>query len=223
MTRPGSLRYIANGVDRPLPESIRDRIRNDLTSSAATPGHLVRSMLAFLAVYAGVALLLPGSPAIRAAALVLAAVLALVDSFAFIAMNTQRRPAQRYRAEDLEMHAAPVDTNTSGSSTNAAETMESGAARERQSRVVMTLAGHVELTEQELDAIAGQFLGSEFTGELYANWPIDRRVNAYLMHHRLMHVANDGAACDALLHRVMANIGRALRHGVLTGGKPSAG
>src|SRR6185295_19049245 len=100
MTRPGSLRYIADGVDRPLPESIRDRIRNDLTSSAATPGHLVRSMLAFLAVYAGVALQLPGSPAIRAAALVRAAVLALVDSFAFIAMNTQRRPAQRYRAED---------------------------------------------------------------------------------------------------------------------------
>jgi hypothetical protein len=101
MTRPGSLRYVADGVGRPLPESIRDRIRNDLTSSAATPGHLVRSMLAFLAVYAGVALLLlPGSPAIRAAALVLAVVLALVDSFAFIAMNTQRRPAQRYRAED---------------------------------------------------------------------------------------------------------------------------
>ena len=86
----------------------------------------------------------------------------------------------------------------------------------------MTLAGHVELTEQELDAIAWKFLGSEFTGELYANWPIDRRVNAYLMHHRLMHVANDGAACDALLHRVMANIGRALRHGVLTRGKPLA-
>jgi hypothetical protein len=51
--------------------------------------------------YAGVALLLPGSPAFRAAALVLAVVLALVDSFAFIAMNTQRRPAQRYRAEGL--------------------------------------------------------------------------------------------------------------------------
>jgi hypothetical protein len=95
------------------------------------------------------------------------------------------------------MHVATVDTNTSGSSTNAAETMESGAARARQSRVVMTLAGRVELTEQELDAIAWKFLGSEFTGELYANWPIDRRVNAYLMHHRLMRVANDGAACDA--------------------------
>lgn len=100
MTRPGRLRYIANGVGRPLPESIGDRIRNDLTGSTATPGQLIRSMLAFLAVYAGVALLLPGSPAFRAAALVLAVVLALVDSFAFIAMNTQRRPAQRYRAED---------------------------------------------------------------------------------------------------------------------------
>jgi hypothetical protein len=102
MTRPGRLRYIANDVGRPLPESIGDQIRNDLTGSAATPGHLMRSMLAFLAVYAGVALLLAGSPAIRAASLVLAVVLALVDSFAFIAMNTQRRPAQRYRAEDLE-------------------------------------------------------------------------------------------------------------------------
>jgi hypothetical protein len=153
MTRPGRLRYIANAVGQPLPESIPDQIRNDLAGSAATPGHLIRSMLAFLAVYAGVALLLPGSPAIRAAALVLAVFLALVDSFACSAMDTQRRPAQRYRAEDLEMQAAPVDTNTSGSSTNAAETMESGAARERQLRVVMTLAGHVELTEQELDAI----------------------------------------------------------------------
>src|ERR1700694_3825915 len=119
------------------------------------------------------------------------------------------------------MHAAPVDTNASGS-TNAAETMESGVARARQSRVVMTLAGHVELTEQDLDAIAWKFLGSEFTGELYANWPIDRRVNAYLMHHRLMRVAHDGAACDAFMHRLMPNIGRALRHGVLTRGKPSA-
>jgi Family of unknown function (DUF5313) len=101
MTRPGRLRDIANGVGRPLPESIGDRIRNDLTGSAATPGQLMRSMLAFLAVYAGVALLLQGSPAFRTAALVLAVVLALVDSFAFIAMNAQRRPARRYRAEDL--------------------------------------------------------------------------------------------------------------------------
>jgi hypothetical protein len=62
--------------------------RNDLTgSSSATPGHLMRSMIAFLAVYAGVALLLPGALALRGAALVLAVLLALVDSLAFIAMN----------------------------------------------------------------------------------------------------------------------------------------
>jgi membrane protein implicated in regulation of membrane protease activity len=57
-------------------------------------------MIAFLPVYAGVALLLPGSPALRAAALVLAVLLALVDSRAFIALS--RRLAQRYRAEDRE-------------------------------------------------------------------------------------------------------------------------
>ena len=163
MTRSGRL--------RPLPESLRDRIRNDLNSSAATPGHFMRSMLAFLAVYAGVALvLLAGSPAFRAAALVLAVVLALVDSFAFIAMNTQRRSARRHEHEREQYQRSRNDRKRRGT--------------RRQSRVVMTLAGHFELTEQELDAIAWQFLGSEFTGELYANWPIDRRVNAYLMHHR---------------------------------------
>ena len=100
MTRPGHLRYIANGVGRPLPESIGDRIRNNLTGSVATPGQLIRSMIPFLAVYAGVALLLlQGSPAFRAAALVLAVVLALVDSLVFIAIS---RPLDQHcRAEDL--------------------------------------------------------------------------------------------------------------------------
>jgi hypothetical protein len=61
-----------------------------------------KTVLAFLPVYAGVALVLPGSVALRAAALVLSVLLALVDSFAFIAMNTRRRRAQRYLPEDLE-------------------------------------------------------------------------------------------------------------------------
>jgi Family of unknown function (DUF5313) len=108
MTRHGRLRYIANGVDRSVPESGRDRVRNDLTDSAARPGHLIRSMLALLPAYAGVALLLPGSPAFRAAALVLAVLLALVDSFAFLAMNTRRRQAQRFLAEDRPI-ALPGD------------------------------------------------------------------------------------------------------------------
>ena len=79
----------------------------------------------------------------------------------------------------------------------------------------MTTAGHIELTKRELDAIAWKFLGSEFTGQTYADWPIDRRVDVYLRHHGLIDIVNDGGAHSALLERVMANIGRARRDGLL--------
>ena len=62
--------------------------------------HFTSSMTAFLPIYAGVALVLPGSPAHRAAALVLAVLLAVGDSFASLAIS--RRLAQRHRAKDLE-------------------------------------------------------------------------------------------------------------------------
>ncbi len=79
----------------------------------------------------------------------------------------------------------------------------------------MALVEQVEMTKQELDAIAWRFLGSEFTAQSYANWPIDRRVDAYLLHHGLVEFVNDGAAYSALLERVMANIGHAIREGLL--------
>lgn len=72
-----------------------------------------------------------------------------------------------------------------------------------------------DLTHHELDRIAWRFLGSKFTGPAYAQWPIDRRVDAYLLHHGLISVMNDGTIYDALLESVMANIGPALRRGVL--------
>jgi hypothetical protein len=74
---------------------------------------------------------------------------------------------------------------------------------------------HVAGTERELDAIAWKFLGSEFTGRIYANWSIEQRVDAYLAHNGLMDMVKDGAAYDALLQRVMANVGPALRRGIL--------
>jgi hypothetical protein len=117
MIRPGPLRDDAASVDRSLPESIREWVRNDLTGGTATPGRLIRSMTAFLPAYAAVALVLPGSPAFRAAALVLAVLLALVDSFAFIALS--RHLAQRYRAEDLKSARTARCTNTYASSRNA--------------------------------------------------------------------------------------------------------
>ena len=64
----------------------------------------------------------------------------------------------------------------------------------RRCRAVMALVEQVEMTKQELDAIAWRFLGSEFTAQSYANWPIDRRVDAYLLHHGLVEFVNDGAA-----------------------------
>jgi hypothetical protein len=79
----------------------------------------------------------------------------------------------------------------------------------------MAPAGRTELTDQELDAVAWDFLNSEFTAKTYAIWPIDRRVDAYLRHCGLDSLINDGAACEALIQRVMANIGRALRRGLL--------
>lgn len=79
----------------------------------------------------------------------------------------------------------------------------------------MTLAGYTEPTVGELDAIAWEFLRSEFAGQLYCNWPIDRRINAYLLRHGPVALVNDGNACDAVVDRVMANIGHALRSGLL--------
>jgi hypothetical protein len=79
----------------------------------------------------------------------------------------------------------------------------------------MAPAERVDLTRREFDAIAWEFLGSEFTGRIYANWPIDRRIDAYLLHHGLTDIFNDGSGYNALLERVMANIGPALHNGVL--------
>jgi hypothetical protein len=85
----------------------------------------------------------------------------------------------------------------------------------------VAVSGHrAEVTDPELESIAWMFLGSEFAGRVYRHWPIDRRVDAYVAHHGLRTVFHDQDACDALLERVMANIGRALRNGVLTSDHP---
>ena len=72
-----------------------------------------------------------------------------------------------------------------------------------------------DMTRHELERIAWEFLRSRFTGPTYVNWPIDRRMDAYLLHNGLINVMNDGTIFNALLERVMANIGPALRKGVL--------
>jgi hypothetical protein len=79
----------------------------------------------------------------------------------------------------------------------------------------MRPAGQFELTTSQLDAIAWDFLGSEFAEQIHADWPMDQRVDAFLRHEGRDDLAYDGAAYAALLQRVMANMGRALRQGRL--------
>lgn len=80
----------------------------------------------------------------------------------------------------------------------------------------MTTTGPVEETgDRGLDTIAWQFLCSPFTKREYWDWPLERRLDAYLRHHNRGDILNDGAAYAVVVERVMANLGRARRDGVL--------
>jgi hypothetical protein len=73
----------------------------------------------------------------------------------------------------------------------------------------------VEPQDTELDAMAWGFLSSTYASKRFVEWPIDRRLHAYLRHQGLSSVADDGTRCAALLDRVMANIASALDSGTL--------
>jgi hypothetical protein len=73
----------------------------------------------------------------------------------------------------------------------------------------------VEPEDTELEEMAWGFLGSTYASKRFVEWPIDRRLHAYLRHQGLSSVADDGTRCAALLDRVMANIGPALDSGTL--------
>ena len=83
--------------------------------------------------------------------------------------------------------------------------------RERDSGPGMTKPVAVE----QIDAIAWQFLCSAYTGRDYWDWPLERRIDAFLRHHNRPDILNNGAAYSAMLERVMANFPRARRDGML--------
>jgi len=73
----------------------------------------------------------------------------------------------------------------------------------------------VEPQDAEMEAMAWGFLSSPYASKRFVEWPIDRRLHAYLRHQGLSSVADDGTRCAALLDRVMANIASALDSGTL--------
>ena len=66
-----------------------------------------------------------------------------------------------------------------------------------------------------LDECAWAFLGSEFAGNRYLDWPIERRLEAYLRHSGQTRLADTGEKFNQLLDRVMLNFARARREGRL--------
>lgn len=67
----------------------------------------------------------------------------------------------------------------------------------------------------DIDTIAWQFLCSPYTDRLYWDWPLERRIDAYLRHLDREDILNDGAAYSSLIERVMENFPRARRDGKL--------
>ncbi len=72
-------------------------------------------------------------------------------------------------------------------------------------------AGH----SPDLDDCALAFLGSEFAGTRYLDWPIERRLEGYLRHSGQTRLADTGEKFEQLLERVMLNFARARREGRL--------
>ncbi len=79
----------------------------------------------------------------------------------------------------------------------------------------MTPTEPAERTTENLDAVACRFLRSEYASQIYSDWPIDRRIEAYIRHYEASRLLTDGHSYNLLLERVMANIGPAVRRGVL--------
>lgn len=65
------------------------------------------------------------------------------------------------------------------------------------------------LTDADVDALASQFLTSEYSDDTYADWSLDRRLDGFLRRGRLSRLSEDGDAYDLVLNRVMGYIGKA--------------
>ncbi len=68
-------------------------------------------------------------------------------------------------------------------------------------------SGPLLLTDSDVDALAWQFMRSPYADDIYADWPLDRRLDGYLRREGLGRLAEDGDAYDLIINRVMSYIG----------------
>ncbi|HKI42507.1 MAG: hypothetical protein P4L48_16935 [Mycobacterium sp.] len=65
------------------------------------------------------------------------------------------------------------------------------------------------MTDSDVDALASEFLQSSYVDATYADWSPDRRLDTFLRRRGLSRVADDGDLSEIVLHRIMAQVGRA--------------
>ncbi len=62
------------------------------------------------------------------------------------------------------------------------------------------------LTDSDVDALAWQFLNSEYVGDVYKQNSLDQRLGNFLRRSGLVRVADDGDLYNIILDRVMSGI-----------------
>ena len=68
------------------------------------------------------------------------------------------------------------------------------------------------LTDGDIDSLVWKFLKSDYVSDQYTNWPLDRRLEGFLQHIRLGHVADNGDQFNIILDRVMVFAGYQANH-----------
>lgn len=99
--RPNPIQWIGYAFGRRLPDSMTDWVRNDLAGKHATTRHIVRGMIPFTPLFV-VFLLFPGELWLRGSMVLLAVLLALFYTAAFMPMNRAHRLAKHGLPADLE-------------------------------------------------------------------------------------------------------------------------
>jgi hypothetical protein len=71
--------------------------------------------------------------------------------------------------------------------------------------------GPREVSNGDVDALAWQFLHSEYAGDVYAGWPLHRRLDGFLRRRGQGRLADSGDVCNSIVDRIMTYISAALR------------